>query len=180
MLNPETLRTFREKYRVYTYPIVFAIIITMLIKPLPVSSLVMEPTLHKGQVVVITRHRYSSVRGAPDHGQIVAFRSDFLKTEGRGKTRISRVIGLPGDKIEIKDGQIFLNDELLEESYVTGKTEGFVKPTVLGKEEVFVLGDNRQESVDSRDPRVGPLDMELLAGSCEVTLWPINQIGRIK
>lgn len=180
MSNVETLRTFREKHKIYTYPIILAIIMTTLVKPLPISSSVMEPTLENGQMIIIVKHRYSSVRGAPDFAQIVAFRTDFLKEEDKGKTRISRVIGLPGDKIEIKDGKVFRNDELLEETYATARTEGNVKPIVLGKEEVFVLGDNRQGSVDSRDPRVGPLNMALIAGSCEVTIWPINQIGRIR
>ncbi|MBR0597637.1 signal peptidase I [Sinanaerobacter chloroacetimidivorans] len=180
MANSEDNRPFKEKYRIYIYPVVLAWIVTMLVRPVISDGNAMLPGIQDGQVIIVAKHTYTTVRGTPEFQQVVAFREDFLEEGEKGENTIRRVIGLPGDKIEIKDGKVFRNDEVLEEDYIIGDTEGDVGPMFIGEDEVFVLGDNREESVDSRDSRVGPLKMEMIRGSCAITVWPINQIGRIK
>ena len=180
MVQHEDNRPFREKYRIYIYPVVLAWIMTMFIRPIISDGPAMLPTVSDGEVIIVANHKYSSVRGAPEFQQVVAFRDDFVPSTEEGDNTIRRVIGLPGDRIEIKDGKVYRNDELLEEDYIKGRTEGDVKPITIGKNEVFVLGDNRENSIDSRDPRVGLLDMGLIRGYCAVTVWPIDKIGIIK
>lgn len=171
-------RPFREKYRIYIYPVVLAWLMTMLIHPIISDGNAMLPGIRDGETIIVVNQHYSEVRGTPEFGQIVAFREDFLKDGEKGDNTIRRVIGLPGDKIEIRDGDVYRNDELLKEDYIKGKTEGSMKPKIIGKDEVFVLGDNREHSLDSRD--VGPLKMKLIRGYCAVVVWPLEKIGKVK
>lgn len=180
MAQREDNRPFREKYRIFIYPVILAWLVTMFVRPITSDGNAMLPYIDDGEVIIVAKQTYTPVRGAPEFQQVVAFRDDFLEEGDEGDNTIRRVIGLPGDKIEIKDGKVYRNDELLEEEYIKGFTEGEVEPIIIGEDEVFVLGDNREESIDSRDPRVGPLKMELIRGYCAVTVWPLNEIGRIK
>ena len=179
MANYEDNRPFKEKYRIYIYPIILAWLVTMFVRPVTMNGDAMLPGIGDGEILIVSKHTYSSVRGTPEFQQVVAFRSDFIDEGERGENRIRRVIGLPGDKIEIKNGRVYRNDELLEEPYITGTTEGDVGPVFIGENEVFVLADNRQESIDSRDPRVGNLSLKDLSGYCAITVWPFREIGKI-
>jgi signal peptidase I len=180
MAQKEDNRPFREKYRIYIYPVIAAWLVTMFIHPVISHGEAMLPGLKAGEAVVVVNKTYTAVRGLPDHGQVVAFKKDILAEGDRGDNTIRRVIGLPGDTIEIRDGGVYRNGKLLKEDYITGKTEGEIGPVTVGKDEVFVLGDNREESADSRDPRVGMLKLKSIRGWCAITVWPLNEIGKVK
>lgn len=180
MAKKEDNRPFREKYRIYIYPVILAWLVTMFVRPVISDGSAMLPGIKDGEVIIVAKEHYSPVRGTPEFGQVVAFRDDFLEEGDRGDNTIRRVIGLPGDKIEIRDGKVYRNDKLLKEDYITGTTEGDVGPITIEEDEVFVLGDNREHSIDSRDPRVGPLKMKLIRGYCAVVVWPLNEIGKVK
>lgn len=173
-------RPFKVKYRIYLYPVIAAMLVTMFFHPAAVHGGAMLPGISDGEVVVIVNHTYSSVRGAPEFQQVVAFKDGTFMENGDGKHAVRRVIGLPGDRIEIKDSQVYRNGKLLKEDYITGKTAGDVGPVTVGKDEVFVLGDNREQSVDSRDPRIGLLKLGTIRGWCAVAVWPLNEIGKVK
>jgi len=140
----------------------------------------MLPGIGDREVIIVSKQTYSAVRGAPEFQQVVAFKDDILEEGDKGDNTIRRVIGLPGDKIEIKDGKVYRNDMLLKEEYITGTTAGEVKPITIGEDEVFVLNDNRDNSIDSRDPRIGLLKLNLIRGYCAITIWPLNEIGQVK
>lgn len=92
---------------------------------------------------------------------------------------IKRIIGMPGEKIQIIDGEVYINDELLGEHYGVEvmKNPGIAaEPIVLGEDEYFVLGDNRNHSADSRDPSVGILNRKDLIGRAWVRIYPFNKI----
>lgn len=173
-------RPFREKYRIYIYPVILAWLMTLWIRPVLSDGEAMLPGIQENEVIIVVNHHYSAVRGTPDFGQVVAFRDDILDQGEPGDNTIRRVIGLPGDRIEIRDGKVYRNDKLLKEAYIEGTTAGDIGPLTIGEDEVFVLGDNREESIDSRDPRVGPLNMKLIRGDCAVVIWPLNHIGKVK
>lgn len=103
----------------------------------------MEPTLHSGELVLYTR-MYSNYK----RGDVVSVRIPS------GEYYVKRVIGIPGDAIEIKDGQVYLNGELQEETYIQGETfeqDGVVRyPLTVQEGQIFVMGDNREISMDSR------------------------------
>lgn len=179
MAKYEDNRPFKEKYRIYIYPVILAWIVTMFVRPITADGSAMLPGISDGEVIIVSKQNYSSVRGAPEFQQVVAFRSDFIDEGEKGSNTIRRVIGLPGDRIEIRNGSVYRNGELLEEPYISGTTEGEVGPLTMGEEEIFVLADNREESIDSRDPRVGTLSMRDLRGYCAVTVWPLREIGTI-
>lgn len=171
-------RPFKEKYRIYIYPVVLAWIMTMFIRPIVSDGNAMLPNIKDGQVIIVSKETYSANRGAPKLQQVVAFRDDFAKANQEGNNTIRRVVGLPGDTIEIKNGKVYRNGKVLKEDYVKGSTDGIVKPIKLGEEEIYVLGDNRQSSIDSR--AVGPLKMNLLRGHCSFAIWPLGSFGFVK
>lgn len=97
---------------------------------------------------------------------------------------IKRIIGLPGETVQIdEEGNIYINGELLEEDYglETIKNPGrAIEPVTLGEDEYFVLGDNRNNSVDSRDSRVGNIKRDAIIGRAWVRIWPLSDIGFLK
>lgn len=170
-------RPFKEKYRIYIYPAILAWLVTLFVRPVVSDGTAMLPTVSDGEVIIVSKQKYSPNRGTPEFQQVVAFRDDFIEDGDEGDNTIRRVIGLPGDRIQIKDGKVYRNGQIVEEDYINQLgTEGEVD-VLIGKDEVFVLGDNRAESIDSRDPRVGPLKMDLIRGACKITVWPLNRFG---
>ncbi|HCM12783.1 MAG TPA: signal peptidase I, partial [Lachnospiraceae bacterium] len=93
---------------------------------------------------------------------------------------VKRVIGVAGDEIDIQDGYVYINGERLEESYVNGITlPGNLKlPITVGEGELFVIGDNREVSRDSRD--FGPIDVKQVEGKAVFRVYPFNQIGKVE
>lgn len=179
MAHRDDERPFKEKYRIYIYPVVLAVIMTMFIRPIISDGEAMSPTIGDNQLIIVSNEKYSANRGTPEFQQVVAFREDFIQEGDKGDNTIRRVIGLPGDKIEIKGGKVYRNGKVLKEKYIKGKTLGEVEPITVGKDEVFVLSDNRTEGLDSRDKKVGPLKMNLIRGSCSLIVWPISCFGAV-
>ena len=97
---------------------------------------------------------------------------------------VKRVIGLPGETVQIDlEGNIYINGEILEEDYGKEKINfpGLaVEPITLGDDEYFVMGDNRNNSSDSRDPSVGNIRRSNIIGKAWVRIWPLNKFGVLK
>lgn len=96
---------------------------------------------------------------------------------------IKRLIGLPGETVQVIDGYVYVNDEKLDEHYgaeVMDNAGIASEPIELGEDEYFVLGDNRNHSSDSRDPSVGIIKGEDLVGRAWVRIYPFDKIGVIK
>ena len=96
---------------------------------------------------------------------------------------IKRIIGLPGETVQIVDGKIYINGEVLEEDYgreVMESSGVAANPITLGDDEYFVLGDNRNNSKDSREPSVGNIKRDDIVGRAWVRIWPLNKIGFLK
>ncbi|ABW19548.1 signal peptidase I [Alkaliphilus oremlandii OhILAs] len=158
--------------------LVIALIITTFIKPTIVKNYSMSPTLEENDFLIINRFLYK--RSQPKMGDIVVFQSDLRTENGSNKLLIKRVIGVPGDRVFIKDGDVFVNDVLLKEEYIPENyTIGEVDITVPeGK--LFVMGDNRGNSLDSRDPALGLVDFEKVMGKAFIRLFPLNKIQLLK
>ena len=138
----------------------------------------MEPTLSDGDNLLVDKisYRFSE----PERFDIIVFPFRYAE-----KTYyIKRIIGLPGETVYIDDeGQIFINGELLTESYgkevITDPGTAYEMLT-LGDDEYFVLGDNRNNSSDSRDPVVGNIHRDELIGKAWMRIYPFNKMGMIK
>ena len=138
----------------------------------------MENTLWDQDQLMIDKISYQF--GLPKRFDIVV----FLHMDGSEKQYyIKRIIGLPGEKVYIdRNGSIYINDELLEENY--GKEtirdpRTAAVPMILGEEEYFVLGDNRNHSSDSRDPKVGTVKESEIVGKAFCRIYPFSKIGTL-
>lgn len=157
--------------------VVIAMIITTFVRPTLVKGSSMYPTLHEYDYLIINKIPY--MMHEPERGDIVVFKSHLTTPEGKEKDLIKRVIGTPGDKIEIVDGEVFVNDEKMKEPYINGDFTPTDTNIVVSEGKIFVMGDNRPNSLDSRDDRVGPVDIDTVRGKVLVRLYPFSKIGKV-
>lgn len=135
----------------------------------------MQPNFHTGQFLIVSRAHY--LLGEPARGDVVVFhypldpRSDFVK----------RVIGLPGETVTLRGGQVYVNDQALDEPYIREACTPQNCPDTawpVGEHQYFVMGDNRNESRDSR--AFGPVDRAYLVGQAVLRYWPSSDWGLVR
>lgn len=154
------------------------LIITYVGQRTRVSGSSMETTLSDGDNLIVDKLSYRFQD--PKRFDIVVFPYKYEENT----YYIKRIIGLPGDTVQVKDGYTYINGELLEsdiygaEVMIEAGTAS--EPVTLGEEEYFVLGDNRNHSLDSRDPSVGILKREDLIGRAWVRIYPFDKMGVIR
>jgi len=129
----------------------------------------MEPNLHNNQRLIIEKISYHL--HPPRRGDIVVIRIANRNTD----PLIKRVVGLPGETVEIKDGHVYINGQMLTESYLEQLTYGNTGPHVIDEGYIFVLGDNRGASNDSRS--FGEVQISSIVGHAWFRYWPLDQIG---
>lgn len=191
----------------YTIVIAFAIVFTIktfLFDIVKVDGSSMFPTLVDGDRLIITKLGYK-----PKAGDIVILdstykdREEYILTKARSAGKedysaierfmldipdnldkrfyVKRVIALPGQTVDIKNGRVYIDDEVLEEEYydgVTNTTDPTVSfPLVVDEGTVFVMGDNRPNSTDSRFSDLGLVPYDALLGKAQVRIWPLNEIS---
>ena len=149
---------------------VLALLIAAFFVRLPqVSGLSMEPHIRSGEYVLINTFAYRLAQ--PRRGEIVAFRH-----EGDARSVfIKRVVGLSGDRIRIVRGQVYVNGGKLDEPYVEHADDRSFSATTVPPASVYVLGDNRAESEDSRF--FGPVSDDRLIGRAVAGIWPPRMLG---
>lgn len=158
--------------------VVIAIVIMQFIKPTIVKECSMQPTLYENNFIILSRQAY--LFGEPENGDIIVFHTDLKTQTGQEKLLIKRVIGLPGDTIRIENGEVSINGEVQKEAYIKEQfTSGFVDDVVVPDDSLFVMGDNRQNSADSRDPKVGFVKIDDILGKAVFRLYPFNEVGMI-
>lgn len=137
----------------------------------------MNATLNDGDNLIVEKLSYRF--GDPERFDIIVFAPYDTK-----EYYIKRIIGLPGETVRIdEEGKIYVNGELLEENYglETIKNPGrAIEEVTLGEEEYFVLGDNRNNSIDSRADAVGNVKRSSIIGKAWVRIWPLQDIGFMK
>lgn len=130
----------------------------------------MQPTLVSNERLVVNKFIYRF--RTPKKGEVLVFQypkdlsRDFIK----------RVIALPGDTIEIKDGHVFVNNQLQNEPFILSQTRGDYPLTTIPEGHIFVMGDNRNNSEDSRFPDVGFVPFNLIKGKAVLVFWPLSNL----
>lgn len=160
--------------------LVIVIAITLVIKPTIVKESSMEPTLYENNYLFVNKLAYK-FKDHPDYGDIIIFDSDVQKDDGSGnKILIKRVIAVENDVVTISDGVVYRNGVPLDESYtLEGYTTGELYDFVVPQDQVFVMGDNRSVSLDSRSQEVGTVSEDLIIGKAFFRLYPFSEIGFI-
>jgi len=153
------------------------LIITFVGQRTHVSGESMKNTLNHGDHLIVDKITYRF--RDPVRYDIIVFPFQYKEDT----YYIKRIIGLPGETVQIADGSIYIDGELLKESYgreVIRDPGLAAEPIALGDDEYFVLGDNRNESADSRDPSVGVIHRKDIIGRAWLRIWPLNKFGILK
>lgn len=154
------------------------LIITYVGQRTQVSGSSMETTLSDGDNLLVDKitYRFSD----PKRFDIIVFPFQY----DADTYYIKRIIGMPGETVQIDyDGNIYVDGEILEESYgreVIQNPGRAAEPITLGEDEYFVMGDNRNNSSDSRDPSVGNIHRKDIIGRAWVRIWPFSKFGVLK
>ena len=153
------------------------LVITFVGQRTEVEGASMENTLHNGDNLIVDKLSYRF--HDPERFDIIVFPFQFQDNT----YYIKRIIGLPGETVQIMDdGSIYINGEKLEENYgmevIKPETIGrAAEPIELGDDEYFVMGDNRNNSSDSRTDMVGNIKREYIIGKAWLRIWPVSDFG---
>ena len=181
--------------------VIFALLVFLLVQAVSrnykVQSISMQPNLYEGQYLVVNRLVYArgapvdllrkslgrveagrrlldAVIHAPQRGEVLV----FVPVTNTKPDLIKRVIGIEGDKVELKQGRVYINDKPLDEPYIRPAPTQSFGPVVVGKDQLFVMGDNRGNSSDSRV--FGMLPMKNVVGRAWLRYWPPNSWSLIR
>lgn len=177
-IEAEILREkYNRKYKqvlrstIYSLVVVAAVavlIATLAFPVLQISGSSMEPTLNDEEIVVLLK------TGNMKKGELCCF-------SYQNKLLIKRVVGLPGDKINIDEsGNVYVNDEMIDEPYVTDKAFGecdITFPCYVTDNHYFVLGDHRSTSIDSRSSVIGLVSEDFIIGKIFFRIWPFDSLS---
>ena len=150
------------------YVIIFIVVVlirTYLFTPIIVSGPSMQPTLDGGELMILNKRDTKLER------------SDVVVVDTGSEDIIKRIIAMPGESISCEDGVVYVNGRRQDESYSKGITFSFDK-VVLKDNEYFVMGDNREDSMDSR--HIGPIKKDFIKGTTSLVLFPFNKLGNIE
>lgn len=156
----------------------FALILSFLVRAFLIDTRIvptgsMLPTIQLQDRLIVDKllFKYRDI----ERGDIVAFRAP--PKSGEKDDLVKRVIGLPGEEIQVKDGQVLINGTALEENYLLEKPDYQYKPVTVPEDSYFVLGDNRRSSNDSH--MWGFLPKQNILGVVWIRYWPLNTFGRL-
>lgn len=159
--------------------LVFAVLVAIsAFQTVTLQESAMEPTYSVGEKFFVNRALYKI--SSPKRGDVIVFKTS---ASDDAALHIRRVIGLPGETVQIKDGQIYINGKVYEENGVyQDMTDGGLADSAITLEsgEYFVLGDNRNNSEDSRFSDIGNINKKYIVGKIWFTVSPKNKIGFIK
>jgi len=164
-MNDKIIKVTKELLPYVLIILIVVLIRSFIITPVTVDGPSMNETLHNGEVLLLKKFDKSF-----DRYDVVV----FIK---KGKTQeklIKRIIALPGEKVKCVSGIIYVNNEEIEDSHAHGETKDFGE-VIVGENEYFVMGDNREVSYDSR--YFGPIKKENILGVTDFRLFPFNKFG---
>ena len=160
--------SFLKEYVPYIIVLILVLAIKkFVVSPIKVNGESMMTTLHDGDIMIlnIIGYRFDDIK-----------RFDIVVVDDGDEYLIKRVIGLPGEEIEYKDEQLYVNGKVIKDSYGNGTTNDF--KTTVPKNSYYVMGDNREHSLDSRFFDAFP--KKKIIGKTKLTIFPFSRIGNKK
>lgn len=162
--------------------ILVVVIRWLIFAPFIVDGESMEPNFETQERLIVNKILYKFRK--PQRGEVIVFHATAEKDY------IKRVIALPGEKVKVEGDQVFINGELLEQDYLKEAIEKAHKAghnyntrnfpeTVVPEGTIFVMGDNRRNSEDSRSPNVGFIPYERVVGRADLIFWPLGKISLV-
>ncbi len=184
-MNPykqEHYRSWKRRNAPYLIAVCLALVMVLLGGPEVMDGKSMSPTLNDGDVLIVSKHDYSEKRDRiPDRDRVVILEK-VKSLDVADDNIIARVIGLPGETVEIKGGQVYIDGK----KYVTAKgiqgAAGRDIKVKLKKSQVFVLGDNREVfNYDSRNEDLGVINLkDDIKGNVLFRVWPFGEFGKVE
>lgn len=173
MTKEKLKKTLKKIYPYIIVVIVVVLIRSFIITPAMVDGNSMLPNLQDNNVVILNKldYRLNDIK-----------RFDVVVVNYNGEKLIKRVIGLPGEHVEYKNGLLYINGFVTDENFTHADTNDFKLETIgylkIPGDKYFVVGDNRNDSVDSRV--IGLIDKGDILGSVSLRIFPVNKIGKVK
>lgn len=162
------LRSFiRETLETIALTLIIFVVIRAGVQNFRIEGYSMEPNFHDGQYLLISKVDY--ILHPPERGDVVV----FMSPQDLSRDFIKRVIGLPGETVEIREGRVFINTKELVQNYTVNAGSYNFGPVAVGPDQLFVLGDNRNNSSDSHS--WGNLPRSDLIGKAWISYWPPHQ-----
>lgn len=189
-MNSKIVQEAIEWLKSFSFALIVVGSLSIFVTPTMVYSVSMYPTLMEKDVLVLQKgHDF-------DRGDIVSFKSEITLSESdisrmnsiqqllvdtdTKKNLIKRVIAIPGDSIKIVDGKVYVNGELINEWFVSSPTTGQIDISKIPSGYYFLMGDNRSQSLDSRNYEVGLIEKDKLIGKAIFRVLPLNKIGQMQ
>jgi signal peptidase I len=169
-----TWMMLRELIETIVLSLVIFLLIRQVVQNYRIESHSMQPNFYEGEFILVNKLAYRL--GSPERGDVLVFHNPNNVEEDY----IKRIIGLPGDTVEIHEGVVFINGQALVEEYPINEIPRSQNygPVMIEPDHLFVMGDNRPQSQDSRV--FGQLSEELIVGKAWVRVWPFNKFGIIQ
>jgi len=162
----------RDWFKDFVRALIFFLFLqTYVVQGFVIEGACMEPELHSREKIIVNKMVYMVKE--PEVKEVVVFSYPLEP----GKDFVKRVVGIPGDVIEIKDGYLFRNGKMMKEPFVKEYVFGSYGPQKIPADKICVMGDNRNNSHDSRS--WGLLDRNLVKGRAEIKFWPPDSFGQI-
>lgn len=164
----------RELVETVVLSLIIFLLIRQVVQNYRIENHSMEPNFYEGQFVLVNKLAYWL--GEPTRGDVVVFHNPRNTNEDY----IKRIIGIPGDTVEVRDQTVFVNGHPLPEDFPHNAMPPgeFIGPIVVGDNQLFVMGDNRPNSSDSRV--FGPVDQDLVVGQAWLRIWPLTEFGIVQ
>lgn len=161
-------RNYIKEFLPYFMIILVVVLIkTFIVSPIRVNGASMDPTLNDKDIMLLDEisYRFRNIE-----------RFDIVVVKEENEYLIKRIIGLPGEKVEYKDNKLYIDSKYVKEDFKHKETFDF--STTLGKDEYFIMGDNRTNSTDSRV--FGPISRDEIMGKTSLTILPFSRFGNKK
>lgn len=165
---------FKDTLKYIILIIIVLIIVIYIVGLQQIVGNSMQYTLNNGDITILDKISYKFIN---------IKRNDIVSIyDNDSKYIVKRVIGLPGEYVEYKNNKLYINGKEIEENYLKDTITKNFKLTELGYERIpkdmyFVLGDNREESLDSRDPNIDLISKKDILGKVRFRIWPLNKIS---